>query len=149
MSRLGLCVFLVLCGGMAPAAAEEGKPPFSFVVPVSLSNLHKNLSLLRVRCWVLPGQSWKARDGALGEGVSGPVDTTIDGAVRTFSGDVTVNVPLRDPRIDPGTAHSYRCQIELYDAAGRVWADLAMIDKRYPLDKASLSVGETGGAIER
>jgi hypothetical protein len=148
MSRLALCLLLLFASGAGPAGAAE-KPPFTFLVPVSLSNLHKNLSLLRVRCWVLPGTDWKAQNGALGEGVSGPVDTTLDGGIRTFSGDVSVNVPLRDPRLDPGAARAYRCQIELYDALGRVWADLAMIDKRYPLDKASLSISETGGTISR
>jgi hypothetical protein len=147
MSRLALCVLLLLAVSAGSAGAAEAKPPFTFVVPVSLSNLHKNLSLLRVRCWVLPGTDWKAQSGALGEGVSGPVDTVLDDKIRTFSGDVSVNVSLHDPRLDPGLAKSYRCQIELYDSSGRVWADMAMLDKRYPIDKAALAISQTGGAI--
>ena len=145
MIRLGLCLLLVLAGLARPAAAQGYNPPFAFVVPVTLSALHKNLTLLRVRCWVFPVTDWKTQGGALGEGVSGPVDTHMDGAVRAFSGDVTVNVPLRDPRLDPAAAKAYRCQVELYDAAGRSWGDMAMIDKRYPIDKASMAISETGG----
>ena len=136
---------LLLAGAALPAAAQAPGAPFAFVVPVNLSNLHKNLTLLRVRCWVMPGTDWKAEGGALGEGVSGPLDTHLDGGLRAFSGDVTVNVPLRDPRLDSGAAKSYRCQVELYDSAGRVWGDMAMIDKRYPIDKASMAISETGG----
>jgi hypothetical protein len=146
MIRAALCLLLIL-GGTIPAAAQAPGAPFAFVVPVSVSNLHKNLTLLRVRCWVLPGGDWKAQGGALGEGVSGPLDTHLDGALRGFSGDVTVRVPLRDPRLDPAAAKSYRCQVELYDSAGRVWGDITSIDRRYPIDKASMAISETGGLL--
>jgi hypothetical protein len=147
MIRLGLC-FLLALGLALPAQAQPYKPPFAFLVPVTLSNLHKNLTLLRVRCWVLPTTDWKTKGpDALGEGVSGPVDTVLDAGIRTFSGDVQVSVPMRDMKLDPASARAYRCQVELYDAAGRSWGDMAMIDKRYPLDKASMSIAETGGAF--
>jgi hypothetical protein len=143
--RLVLAALFWLCAAGPGLPAEM--QPFSFTVPVGLSQLHKNLTLLRVRCWVFAGADWKAGDAALGEGVSGPADTHLAQGLRSYKGDIPVNVPLRDPRRGPGAAKSYRCQVELYDAAGRVWGDTDQIDKRYPLDKKTRAVTETGGLL--
>jgi len=145
-----LCLLLAGVMALAAPALGAGEPdaqPFAFVVPVSLGSLHKNLTLLRVRCWVLPGMDWHTMTGALGEGVSGPEDTQLAHGKRSFIGEVTVHVPLHDPRQDPSAAHSYRCQVELYDAAGRVWGDAQQIDKRYPMKPGAVNVTETGGRI--
>ena len=143
--RVLVALLAFLCAA-APALAAEATP-FTFTVPVSLSHLHKNLTLLRVRCWVLPGADWSLTTGALGEGVSGPMDTQLAGGFRHYEGEVGVNVPFHDPRQGLGAARSYRCQIELYDAAGRVWGDAAQIDKRYPFAKGVRAKTETGGLI--
>jgi hypothetical protein len=147
MKRIGSLVLLVWLCAAGPGFAIEGAPeqPFSFIVPVKLSHLHRNLTLVRARCWVLPGADWSAISGALGEGVSGPIDTHLASGIRSYDGEITVNVPLRTPRL--GSARSYRCQIELYDAVGRVWGDAGQIDRRYPLDKAARGKTETGGLI--
>lgn len=127
--------------------AQSAPPPFSFLVPLSLSKLHDNLTLMRVRCWVLPTRDWTSRYGALGEGVSEPLDTHSAHALRGFEGDVPVFVPLSDARADPQSALSYRCQVELYDSAGRVWGDMTSIARRYPIDRSTLAIAETGGVL--
>lgn len=132
----------------APAGAQPGGAvPFAFVVPVSLNNLHANLTMVRTRCWVFPSTNWRADGGALGEGLSGPLQTRLEGGVRVFAGDMTVSVPLRDSRVEASAARSYRCAVELYDVAARHWADIPQIDKRYPLDQETRSIAETGGLL--
>lgn len=154
-------VLIVFLAGAGPAGAVSpqddilppaGAPqqvPFAFIVPVAITNLHPNLTLVRVRCWVFPRDDWKTDGGALGEGVSRPLATGLEGGVRELTGEVDVAVPLRDPRLDPASARSYRCQIELYDQSSRQWADMKRVDAVYPMDRESRSVTETGGILGR
>lgn len=152
LHRLALAALLGLAPGHALAQQPAPPPesvPYAFVVPVTVTNLHSDLTLVRVRCWVFPRDDWRSFGGALGEGVSQAFSTRLEGQVRGFTGEIDVAVPLRDPRVDAAAGRSYRCQIELYDQVQRAWGDMAQIDQRHPIDREALSVAETGGILGR
>lgn len=137
-------VALVLANPSAWAAPTNDH--LTFRVPVSVANLHADLSMVRAHCTVFTGGSPRDGDKVLGEGISQPYATQIEGGVREFMGDLDVPVFLKAPGTT--SARSYSCALELYDAATQKWSDIQTIARHYPIDRTSMAVTSIGGPLQ-
>ncbi len=140
-----LLVLSVLTFGSAARAAPAS--PFQFTVPVTASNLHSDLTLIRAHCFVFGHSEWQSIEGVLGEGESRPHAIEGTGPARGFSGEVEVPVNMTAPNTPATAAKTFRCDLEFYDKGGGKWLNARAMGERFPLDKSVLTATETGGPI--
>lgn len=142
MRQAALLAIALAAAPLAAAAAQGDR--LTFTVPVSVAELHPDLSMVRARCTVYADERGD-RTSAMAEGASQPFATQAEGGTRAFMGDLDVPVFL-DPA-DLDLVRSYRCTLELYNAASRSWADADTIAKTYPLDPAAMAVTSIRGPL--
>lgn len=131
-----------------PAFAEEAAP-FTFTTPVSLNHLHTDLTQVRTRCWLFATPNWQSYSGAIAEAASDPLPTTLEGATRSFNGEIDLKILPQNIKGDPNKARSYRCQVELFEAPLNKWVAANELDLHYPIDRSAVTVPETGGLLDR